>query len=295
MKLKSIRKGELMRHRIITVLAFLFLVLTSLNPALAAKDPNDSPGSKDPDIFSRMPGFHIYRSEVKEFDRYEFAVGQDKKEKVEGYHSLVIYYANEGITLPSGLQVIRNYLNAAKAIGGKQVYEYEDGGRLFSIIKVVNETKEVWIEVEAPGNDQYSIHLVEKQLMKQDVVANAEAMSGSIKEIGRVAVYGIYFDTGKADLKSESEPALVEIVKMLKADANLKLYVVGHTDNVGQFANNVKLSQDRAASVVNALVSKHGIAAARLTPFGNGPAAPVASNKTDEGKSKNRRVELVAQ
>ncbi|MBA3035190.1 MAG: OmpA family protein, partial [Desulfobacterium sp.] len=92
-----------------------------------------------------------------------------------------------------------------------------------------------------------------------------------------------------------SDPALAEIVKMLKADANLKVYVVGHTDNVGQFANNVKLSQDRAASVVNALVGKHGIAAARLSPFGAGPTSPVASNKTDEGKAKNRRVELVGQ
>lgn len=93
----------------------------------------------------------------------------------------------------------------------------------------------------------YNVQMVEKQLMKQDVVANADTLSGSIKDTGRVAVYGIYFDTNKADLKPASDPALAEIVKMLKADANLKVYVVGHTDNVGQFAHNVKLSQDRAA------------------------------------------------
>jgi outer membrane protein OmpA-like peptidoglycan-associated protein len=131
--------------------------------------------------------------------------------------------------------------------------------------------------------------------MKQDVVANADVLSKGIKDSGRVAVYGIYFDTGKADLKPASDPALAEIVKMLKADANLKIYVVGHTDNAGQFASNVRLSQDRAASVVNVLMSKHGIAAARLTPFGAGPTSPVASNKSDEGKAKNRRVELVGQ
>jgi len=283
-----------MRHRILVSLLFI-LCLTQIPFVFAAKDPNDSQGSKDPALFSRMTGFHIYRTEIKEFDRYEFAVGPDKKEKVEGHHSFIIYYANPGITLPGGLQVARNYVNAAKAIGGRQLYEYDDGGRIFSIIQVIKDDKEVWVEVEAAGNDQYSIHVLEKQLMKQDVVANAEAMSGSIKDTGRVAVYGIHFDTGKADLKPESEPALAEIVKMLKADAGLKIYVVGHTDNVGQFASNVKLSQDRSASVVNALVSKHGIAATRLTPFGCGPATPVASNKTDEGKSKNRRVELVAQ
>ncbi len=141
----------------------------------------------------------------------------------------------------------------------------------------------------------YNFNMVEKQLMKQSVVANAEALSSSIKETGRVAVYGIYFDTNKADLKPESEPALAEIVKMLNTDVNLKVYIVGHTDNVGQFAGNIKLSQDRSASVINALISKYGIAASRLTPFGAGSTAPVASNETEGGRAKNRRVELVAQ
>lgn len=283
-----------MLHRMFAVL-LLIICLTQSQIALAASDPNDSQGSKDPAGFSRMPGFYIYRSEVREFNRHEFPVGLDKKENVEGHHSFVVYYANEGTTLPSGLQVTRNYVNAARAIGGDQIYEYEDGGWICSIIKIANEKKEIWAEVMAAGNDQYTLHVIEKQLMKQNVVANADTMASGIKEAGRVAVYGIYFDTNKADLKPESEPALAEIVKMLKADADLMVYVVGHTDNVGQFANNVILSQDRAASVVNALVSKHGISASRLTPFGDGPTAPVASNKNDEGRAKNRRVELVAQ
>ena len=283
-----------MRHRILTIL-LLILCLIQLPSTLSAGDPNDSPGSKDPALFSRMPGFHIYRFEVKEFDRYEFPAGPSKKEIVEGYSSFVAYHANEGITQPSGLQITRNYVNAAKAVGGEEVYAFEDGGIEYSIIRVIKDDKEIWVEVSGANNGIYEIHMVEKQLMKQEVVANADALSGSIKETGRVAVYGVYFDTNKADLKPASEAALAEIVKMLKADSDLKLYVVGHTDNIGQFAHNVKLAQDRAASVVNALVGKHGIAASRLTPFGAGPAAPVASNKTDEGRAKNRRVELVAQ
>jgi len=286
-----------MRSRLFSVLSVFFLVLclTPLNPSLAAGNPKDAPGSKDPDLFSRMTGFFIYGSEVMEFDHYEFQVGPGKTETVEGQTTLVVYYANDGIKLPSGLQVTRNYVNAAKAVGGKEVYAFEDGGTQYSIIQVIKDDKEIWAEVSGANNGMYNVCMVEKQLMKQDVVANAEALSGSIKETGRVAVYGIYFDSGKADLKPASDPALAEIVKMLKADASLKVYVVGHTDTAGQFANNVKLSQDRAASVVNALVSKHGIAAARLTPFGAGPTSPVASNKTDEGKAKNRRVELVGQ
>jgi len=283
-----------MRHCILTIL-IVILCLIQVPFAFAASDPNDSPGSKDPDLFSRMPGFHIYSYEALEFDRHEFQVEPGKMEKVEGYHTVVVYYANEGMDHPSGLQITRNYVNAAKAVGGEEIYAFEDGGTEYSIIRVIKEDKEIWVEVSGANNGMYNVQMVEKQLMKQDVVANADALSGSIKETGRVAVYGIYFDTGKADLKPASDPALAEIVKMLKADANLKVYVVGHTDNVGQFANNVKLSQDRAASVVNALVGKHGIAAARLSPFGAGPTSPVASNKTDEGKAKNRRVELVGQ
>jgi outer membrane protein OmpA-like peptidoglycan-associated protein len=131
--------------------------------------------------------------------------------------------------------------------------------------------------------------------MKQEVAANAESLAGSIRESGKAAVYGIYFDTGKADIKPASEPALAEIAKLLKADPKLKLYVVGHTDNAGPFGPNIKLSEERAAAVVKALVGKYGIVASRLTPFGDGPTAPVASNKSEEGRAKNRRVELVAQ
>ncbi|NLD38299.1 MAG: OmpA family protein [Desulfatiglans sp.] len=281
--------------RIINIISILTMIFLIPCITLAASDPNDRPGNKDPDLFSRMPGFHIYLSEILDFDRYEFATGAGKTEVVEGRSTLINYYANDGITPPSGLQVVRNYVNAAKAIGGKEVYGFEDGGTQYSIIQVVKDEMEVWVEVSGADNGMYNFRMIEKKLMKQDVVANAEAMSGSIKETGRVAVYGIYFDTGKAELKPESEPALKEIVKMLNMDTNLKVYVVGHTDNVGQFNYNVKLSQERAASVVNALTTKHSIASARLTPFGCGPVSPVASNKTDEGKAKNRRVELVAQ
>lgn len=286
-----------MPYRIASVLCvlFLFSFLTPMNLVFAAQDPNDISESRDPDLFSRMPGFHISSYETLEFDRHEFKTGNDTAEKAEGRRTFVSYTANEGVTHPSGLQVIRNYVNAAQAVGGTQVYDFEDGGTQYSIIRITREDKEFWAEVSGADNGMYNVQLVEKQLMKQNVTANADALSASIKETGRVAVYGIYFDTNKADMKSASDQALAEIVKMLKNDANLKLYVVGHTDNVGQFAHNIKLSQERAAAVVNALVKKHGIAAARLTPFGAGPVLPVASNQTDDGKAKNRRVELVAQ
>jgi OOP family OmpA-OmpF porin len=280
--------------RILGILLVLVFGL-GLQNILAASDPQDTEGGKDPALFSRMPGFHIYDYQEREFDRHEFPVGPDKTEAVEGRYTYVNYYAKDGITLPSGLQIARNYINAAKAVGGKVVYEFEDGGRQYATLKVVKDNAEVWAALEAGGNGMYTIVLVEKQAMNQDVVADASSLAGSIRDTGKAAVYGIYFDTDKSDIKPESAAAIAEIAKLLKADPGLKLYVVGHTDNTGAFDHNVKLSQARAAAVVSALVSQHGIAAARLTPFGDGPTAPVAANKTEEGRAKNRRVELVAQ
>jgi len=276
------------------ILTLLLCCLFPLSSALAASDPADIAGSADPDLFSRMPGFHIQSYEALEFARYEFKTGPDTAETVEGRKTMA-YYVNEGATLPSGLQVTRNYVAAAQAIGGAEVYAYEDGGYEYSVIRVTSEDKDVWLEVYGANNGMYTVQMIERQLMKQDVVANAAAMAGSIKQTGRVAVYGIYFDTNKADLKPSSEPALAEIVTMLQADPALKLFVVGHTDTVGQFAHNVRLSQERATAVVNALVAKHGIDATRLIPFGCGPTVPVASNASEDGRAKNRRVELVAQ
>lgn len=127
------------------------------------------------------------------------------------------------------------------------------------------------------------------------VVVAAPAMAKSIAETGRVALYGIYFDTDSDTLKSESDATLDEIAKLLKGDAGLKLYVVGHTDNRGAYDHNIALSARRAASVVAALTGKYGVAAQRLKAAGVGLLAPIAPNDSEEGRALNRRVELVRQ
>jgi outer membrane protein OmpA-like peptidoglycan-associated protein len=108
-------------------------------------------------------------------------------------------------------------------------------------------------------------------------------------------VNGILFDTGKADVKPESAPALDEVAKLLKQNPKLKVYVVGHTDNVGALAANIDLSKRRAAAVMQALIAKYGIPAAQLQAYGDGPYAPIASNDSEDGRTLNRRVELVEQ
>lgn len=269
-------------------------VLVASSLAFAASDPQDKEGSKDPALFTRMKGFHIYNYEEKEFDKVDFEVASGKAESVEGRHVYVDYYLNDGVKTPSAIQIVRNYTNALKAIGGSVVYEYDDGGTQFAIMKVTKDGAETWARVEAQPNAMYKLHVVTKEAMRQDVTANAELMASGLKGTGHIALYGIYFDTDKSQLKPESEPTLNEMAKLLKNEAALKLYVVGHTDNQGAFDHNVKLSQARAAAVIAALTKK-GVAANRLKPFGAGPTSPVAANDTDAGRAKNRRVELVAQ
>jgi outer membrane protein OmpA-like peptidoglycan-associated protein len=264
----------------------LFLTISS------ARAQDDAEGSKDPSLFTRMPGYHIYRYDDLQFDQYEFRISNSKTQVVQGHSLVILYDPNDNIQIPSPLQIGTNYINAAKSVGGQLVYEFHDPGEDV-VVKVIKNKMETWAYVTANGNGSYSIHLIEKQAMKQDVLADASTMDKSIKESGKAALYGIYFDTGKADVKPESEPALKEIVKLLKDDANLKLYVVGHTDNSGTLEINMKLSQDRAVAVVNALVSKYSIDVSRLKACGDGPTAPIASNDSEEGRALNRRVELV--
>ena len=266
-------------------------MLVGFSPLVAQQDVE---GSKDPALFTRMPGSHIYRYDDTPFDKFEFRISREKTQVVEGHHLWIMYDFDSSDKAPSPLQIGRNYINAIKKIGGQLIYEFQDPGEDV-VLKVVKNGQEIWAYVSANGSGSYGIHLVEKQAMNQDVVADASSFAKSIKESGKVAVYGIYFDTGKATLKPESKPTLLEISKLLNADPNLKLYVVGHTDNTGIFDANMKLSMDRAASVVNALLSQYSVNTARLHACGDGPTSPVASNDTEEGKALNRRVELVKQ
>ena len=144
------------------------------------------------------------------------------------------------------------------------------------------------------GRTIAAVDILQTKAREQKMVSvNSSEMAKKIANTGSIALYGIYFDFNKADLKPESDATLVQIAQLLKNDGALKLLVVGHTDNVGTFDFNVGLSQRRASAVVAALTGKYGIAKTRLTPHGVSFAVPVASNKTEEGRAKNRRVELV--
>ncbi len=142
----------------------------------------------------------------------------------------------------------------------------------------------------------FLIDVIEQKAMEDDrVFVNADAMLQGLQTEGKIALYGIFFDTGKADIKPESKATLDEIAALLGKQPDLRLYIVGHTDDTGELSLNVKLSHDRAAAVVKALVENYHIAGERLLSFGAGPYAPASTNLNGAGRQRNRRVELVQQ
>lgn len=272
----------------------LILLMTFMAAGVAsAQAPlqTDTKGCKDHELFTRMPTYWIRSCTDLQFDAFEFTTGLKGKTKVEGRVWKISYYPQASATSkPSELQVQRNFENAVAKLAGKTIFTSNSR----STYQIVQGGKEIWLEVlSTPG--AYYLTIVEKQAMEQDIVANAAALANDLKTTGHVTVEGIFFDTGKSTIKPESEKAIGEIAKMLAADPALKVYVVGHTDTVGVLDANMKLSQDRAAAVMQALVTTHGVAAARLKSFGAGPYAPVSSNDSEAGRAKNRRVELVKQ
>ncbi len=157
-------------------------------------------------------------------------------------------------------------------------------------------TQYIGIVVGGMGDDKFEINyliLEESQQTFVPLEVSSADVSNGLKENGKIELYGIYFDTGKAILKPESKPTLDKINQVLKADTSLKIYIVGHTDDAGNFANNMQLSQDRAKAVMAALVKDYGIDAARLSAQGVASLSPLVSNSSEFGKAKNRRVELV--
>ena len=270
------------------LLGMLFASSLTAGVALAQTDIQ---GSKDHPLITRMPGYYIGQYTVSEFAGFDPTVIGGKDVHWEGKVYSYGYERQEGGRAISMLQVVRNYEAAIKKAGGKVLGG--DERRVAAEIRKNGTVTGVYVEAHNDGRN-YDLTIVESQAMQQEVVADAKVMRSDLADTGKTIVPGIYFDTASATIKPESEPALAEMVKLLNGSPALKVYVVGHTDSVGSLESNLKLSSDRAASVVKAIAAR-GIAGSRLKSAGVGPYSPVASNDTEEGRAKNRRVELVKQ
>jgi OmpA-OmpF porin, OOP family len=259
-----------------------FAILITLQVAMA----QDKKGCQDSPLISRFPGSVISDCKDSADDTFAFSMPGADSKKVEGEFHYLEYRSPK---TASNAQLARNLGTALRTAGYTIVFEsqYHD--------KIVGHMAKTWIQLEVSSNGEIEEHIVKEIALTQDVVANAAEMSNGLTNSGHSVVNGILFDTGKAEVKPESAPAMEEVVKLLKQNAAMKVYVVGHTDNVGALAGNLDLSKRRAAAVVQMLVTKYGVAADRLQSFGNGPYAPLASNDNEAGRTLNRRVELVKQ
>ncbi len=305
------------------------LLVAAFASAVAAPKPprKDVAGSADHPRLGRVPGSIIGKYVHKRAGSITFPVSErkglvGKTERMSGEIWKIDYWLPKDVGAEGAAMIYRRNLEEK---GFQVLFEYEDDKGFFGVSKSEAKLHEEFPPLSRPiyvlvakgalrgkeavvalysfihhttWGDRYWAYLrvVESRPLdaRLDVVG-AEKMASEIGAKGHVALYGITFDLDSDHLKPESNATLSEIAKYLKAHPRVRLYVVGHTDNTGEYDYNLALSKRRAAAVTRALVGRHGIPARRLKPVGVGPVAPVASNATEEGRAKNRRVELVEQ
>ena len=253
----------------------------------------DADGCKDSPMFpKRMSNYFI--SECKSnYGEADFNVKEEEIVHKEGTFTSVRYdfNAESGQQKPSVLQILKNYEAAAKNIGALTVYQ--SSGTAIGTYKIIkNGSDAVWIKIEAGGNDNndfFVLTIIQMEEMKQEVTSSD--ILSALNTDGHIALY-INFETGKSDVKPESQTIIDQVEAMLKSNPNLKISIEGHTDNVGSPTSNQTLSDNRAKSVMNLLIAK-GIDKSRLSANGWGQSKPIVENTTDSNKAKNRRVEIV--
>ncbi|MFC5625787.1 OmpA family protein [Algoriphagus winogradskyi] len=246
------------------------------------------------ELFTPLPNHTVSNCEYREFDSHEFNKQENGGSREyfvkEGTKSVISYNWNgEWENRPSTVLIYKNYQNAVEKIGGKLLYS--GSAAYFYLEKGGNN---YWIHVLSDGSGMYSVTTIMEATMQQYVDFNAAEIEKLMAVDGQVTFYGIYFDSDQATIKTESSGLIHEIATYLRNNPTVEIYLVGHTDNTGTAEHNMKLSKARAAAVVTELTEKHNIPSTQITAEGVGVLSPVASNSTEEGKAKNRRVVMVS-
>ncbi len=271
------------------------LVLLCLSWPGAAWAQADAEGAKDHPVVPRLAGGQYYISdyEARDFGTHEFYVGDESKD-VEGRFTRIEYWIKDGGKPFSGIEIGRNYQRAVTDKKGETLHFDLSNGGGGATFRLALDGARLWIALDVSnGGEVYELTIVEETVMVQNVALNAGALAEALVKDGKVAIYGVLFDTGKSTIKVESAAQLQSIADLMKLDPTLRLEVVGHTDNTGTASANLALSQQRAESVRAWLVNTGGVSGERLSTSGRGDTQPVADNATEDGRAKNRRVELI--
>lgn len=312
---------------------FLILLSLTVFTNMFAQRTTDIDGTKDYPLVSRFEGSIIEFYKSTKWDDYKLPVYSNSPEKINYEKPMKLegkimrwQYSVSPDNNPA--YVMKNFEVAFKKRGfklmfkGKPGEDFEEGpasfdgdfyggfknlnlGRFgFAYNPIGNHKALIIAKTNNGDKDIYVVEVISDfsniTLITQDIIeveatetVTVKNLSDGISQSGHLAIYDIYFDSGKYEIKQKSAEAMKNIAAYLKAHANQKYLIVGHTDNIGDFDANIKLSLNRANAVVESLVHDYGVKATQLKAYGDGLTAPVSSNKTDKGRAKNRRVEIV--
>ena len=238
-----------------------------------------------PEEYSPLQIYRNYETAVKEAG-FEI-IAKKKREVSNGFSRRLYEQTNFKDSAETNFEGVNAYKKDARYLAAKM--NGEDGNVYLSVFV----SKHGFYGGNWPdGTPAVFQMIVEEKEMESDLI-DAEKVFRKIESSGKASIQGVYFDHDSAKIREKSEPTIKEIANLLDNNPQLKLYVVGHTDSTGDLDYNMNLSENRAKALVERLVSKYGIDAERLEPAGVGPLTPAATNDTEEGRAKNRRVELV--
>jgi len=314
---------------IFTVFALMIL------PNLFAQRQTDIEGGKDHPLISRFEGSVIEFYDHKNYDEYTLVLGFTEEEgqveevliiegevtriqySTKGDHSVFEIYKNYELALESAnFTTLFTWSDKlAKQPGwefwfynyfgeiNKMVspYDHPDGrmGFRYHVASGLNEGRNVYIVLYVSSDDDTdwiltTVDVIEEKPMETGLVT-AVTIDKGLKMTGHAVLEGLFFDTGKSTLQIESDAALKNIAEYVNSNQDKKFFIVGHTDNTGDFTSNMTLSEERAKAVMNELINKYGVNTDQLQAYGVSYLSPVSSNSSDEGKARNRRVEIVEQ